>query len=84
MPQVAKAEIKARAARLRAAGSAASAAHVRGLVGRTHRVLIEKPRAGRTESFAEVTFDTDQPVGQIVNARVSGLTEDGIPVAMPA
>jgi threonylcarbamoyladenosine tRNA methylthiotransferase MtaB len=69
MPQVDRATIRDRAARLRAAGSAAVAAHLSAQVGRAHRVLMESPRLGRTEGFAEVDFATDQPVGQIVPAR---------------
>jgi threonylcarbamoyladenosine tRNA methylthiotransferase MtaB len=69
MPQVDRATIRDRAARLRAAGSAAVAAHLSAQVGRAQRVLMESPRLGRTEGFAEVDFATDQPVGQIVPAR---------------
>lgn len=68
MPQVDRPAIKDRAARLRAAGEAAAAAHLAAQVGRAHRVLIEGPRLGRTEGFAEVAFAADQPVGQIVPA----------------
>ncbi len=72
MPQVPGAEIKARAARLRAAGEAAVARHLAAQQGRTHRVLMESPRMGRTEQFAEVLFDEDRPEGQIVNATIRG------------
>jgi threonylcarbamoyladenosine tRNA methylthiotransferase MtaB len=68
MPQVDKPTIKERAARLRAAGAAAVAAHLAAQVGRAQRVLIEGPRLGRTEGFAEVSFAADQPVGGIVAA----------------
>jgi threonylcarbamoyladenosine tRNA methylthiotransferase MtaB len=37
-------------------------------------VLIEGPRMGRTEQFAEVVFNTDQPEGQIVVADILGAT----------
>ncbi len=72
MPQVPGPDIKARAARLRAAGEAAVARHLAGQRGRTHRVLLEAPRMGRTEQFAEVAFAADQPEGAIVTAVVSG------------
>jgi len=39
-----------------------------------HSILMENPRMGRTEGFTEVQFDADQPVGQIVPARISGRT----------
>ncbi|MEM7686127.1 MAG: radical SAM protein, partial [Pseudomonadota bacterium] len=77
MPQLPKAEIKARAARLRSVGDRAKADYVAGQVGRDHRVLIERLRMGRTETFAEVAFDSDQPVGDVVHTRVSGVDPRG-------
>ncbi len=74
MPQVRGPIIKERAARLRAAGSAALLAHLQAQVGRVHRVLTEGPRMGRTEGFAEVDFRSDQAEGQIVDALVVGVT----------
>ncbi len=73
MPQVAGTAIRDRAARLRKAGDRAVANYLAALVGLTHSVLMESPRLGRTEHFAQVTFAADQPVGQIVPARVSGV-----------
>lgn len=70
MPQVPGAAIRDRAARLRAAGKAAVARHLSAQVGKSHNVLLENPRMGRTEHFAEVAFASDQPVGQIVKATV--------------
>ena len=75
MPQVPGAAIRTRAARLRASGEAAVRRHLAGQQGRDHRVLMETPRMGRTEQFAEVLFDSDQPEGQIVEARITGLGE---------
>ena len=72
MPQVGRAEIKSRAARLREAGEAQVAAHLEGQIGKSHNVLMENPRMGRTEQFTEVGFATDQPVGQIVSAKITG------------
>ncbi len=74
MPQVEGARIKARAARLRAAGQAQVAAHLAAQQALTHCVLMENPRMGRTEQFAEVLFDSDQPVGRIVTAVITGQT----------
>jgi threonylcarbamoyladenosine tRNA methylthiotransferase MtaB len=71
MPQVPGPLIAARAARLRAAGAAAKAASLAAMVGQTHNVLIETPLLGRTESFAEVAFASDQPVGRVVAARIT-------------
>ena len=72
MPQVAGAAIKDRAARLRDIGAAAVAAHLATQQGKTHRILMENPRMGRTEQFTEVDFTTDQPEGTIITARITG------------
>ena len=73
MPQVRGPEIRTRAARLRAAGAVALSAHLSGQVGRSLPVLMEGPRMGRTEGFAEVDFATDQPEGRIVEALIVGV-----------
>ncbi|MDH5452814.1 MAG: tRNA (N(6)-L-threonylcarbamoyladenosine(37)-C(2))-methylthiotransferase MtaB [Paracoccaceae bacterium] len=73
MPAVNGSVIKDRAARLRAAGDAALDCHLVAQKGRTHRILMEQPRMGRTEQFTEVSFTTDQPVGEIVTARITGM-----------
>ena len=73
MPQVNGTAIKERAARLRAAGAQAVTRHQEAQLGRTHQVLMESPTMGRTAQFAEVQFDADQPEGQIVAARISGI-----------
>ncbi len=75
MPQVRGPEIKDRAARLRTAGQAALVRHLAGQVDRVHHVLTEGARLGRTESFAEVSFASDQPEGTILKVRISG--QDG-------
>jgi threonylcarbamoyladenosine tRNA methylthiotransferase MtaB len=75
MPQVAKAVRKDRAARLRAAGEAAVARYLSAQIGQTQRILMEAPRRGRTEQFAEVDFTADQPVGEIVEARITGAAD---------
>ena len=66
--------IKARAARLRAAGEAQVQLHLSAQVGKTHQVLMENPQMGRTEQFTEVSFATPQPEGQIVKAQILGQT----------
>ena len=73
MPQLRGPEIRDRAARLRAAGDLRLSRHLSGQAGQTHRVLMEGPRMGRTEQFAEVVFETDQPEGQIVVADILGV-----------
>ncbi|MCB4379782.1 tRNA (N(6)-L-threonylcarbamoyladenosine(37)-C(2))-methylthiotransferase MtaB [Synechococcus sp. MU1644] len=72
MPQVNGTAIKERAARLRAAGDKQVAEHLAAQHGKTHHILMENPHMGRTEQFTEVAFDTPQPEGHIVTARISG------------
>ena len=74
MPHVDGRVIRDRAARLRAAGEAAVTRHLSAQTGRTHRILMESPRMGRTEHFAEVAFATDHTPGDIVEARITGAT----------
>ena len=66
--------IKVRAARLRSAGERRVTAHLTDQLGKTHNVLMENPHMGRTEQFAEVVFETPQPEGRIVKARISGVS----------
>ena len=73
MPAVNGNAIKDRAARLRVAGDAQVARHLAAQSGKTHHILMESPRMGRTEQFTEVVFDTDQPESQIVRARITGI-----------
>jgi threonylcarbamoyladenosine tRNA methylthiotransferase MtaB len=73
MPQVDGATIRDRAARLRAAGDAQVARHLRAQVGQQHQVLMESAVIGRTEQFAEVQFTAPQPVGAIVAATITGV-----------
>ena len=72
MPQVNGRDIKARAAQLRAAGDRQVTRHLEEQQGRTHHILMESARMGRTEQFTEVTFDADQSEGRIVTATIAG------------
>ncbi|MCO6384306.1 tRNA (N(6)-L-threonylcarbamoyladenosine(37)-C(2))-methylthiotransferase MtaB [Oceanicola sp. 502str15] len=72
MPAVPGPDIKSRAARLRSAGAQAVARHLAAQQGRTHTVLTESPRMGRTEQFTEVAFSADQPEGALVTATITG------------
>jgi threonylcarbamoyladenosine tRNA methylthiotransferase MtaB len=75
MPAVNGKTIKARAARLRAAGDRQVQQHLAAQQGQHHDVLMENPRMGRTAQFTETRFDTPQPEGRIVRARIIG--QDG-------
>ena len=72
MPQVARAEVKDRARRLREAGAAALARHLAAEVGARRRILVETGRLGRTEAFTPVRFAHDVPAGTIVEATIAG------------
>jgi threonylcarbamoyladenosine tRNA methylthiotransferase MtaB len=72
MPQVDGAAIKARAARLRAAGDLQVARHLAAQTGVIHQILMENSRMGRTAQFTETRFEQDQPEGQIVTASIKG------------
>ncbi|MEO1562128.1 MAG: tRNA (N(6)-L-threonylcarbamoyladenosine(37)-C(2))-methylthiotransferase MtaB [Pseudomonadota bacterium] len=81
MPQLHRGEIKARAARLREAGEAAVARHLKAQVGRTHWVLTENPNMGRTEGFTEVAFTSAQPVGEIIETGIAAAAESKLVAA---
>ena len=78
MPQLDGPTIKARAARLRAAGAAAAGRHHAAQVGRRHRVLMEAAQMGRTEQFAEVRTATAHPEGRIVTLGIAGRDARGL------
>jgi len=71
MPQVARATVKARAARLRAAGEAALARHLQLQVGRTLMGLVERSGSARAEDFTEVAFAGQAEIGSIVPVAVT-------------
>ena len=75
MPQVARATIKERAARLREKGTAAAQRWLGSQHGRAADVLIERGRVGRTPQFAEAVVAGLPPQatsGEIVRARITG------------
>ncbi len=72
MPQLDGRLIRERAARLRAAGAEQVARYLSAQIGRSHSILIESARLGRTEHFAEVTFSSDQPTGHIIRTTITG------------
>ena len=72
MPQLEKAVIKARAARLREAGAAALTRHLGGHVGQVRDVLVEQETNGRLGDFSQVAlsgFSSLEP-GRPVAARL--------------
>jgi threonylcarbamoyladenosine tRNA methylthiotransferase MtaB len=71
MPQVAGAEIKARAKRLRAVGEAALHKRLAVEIGTTRQVLIESATQGRTEHFLPVAVSGKTP-GEVMTLAISG------------
>lgn len=76
MPQVDGRAIRERAARLRAAGQRRVALHLDGELGERRRILMEGPRSGRTEQFAEVEFPEGWPESGVVTATIRGRSGD--------
>ena len=75
MPQLGRAIVKERAARLREKGEAALVAHLDGEVGRTREVLVEREGLGRSEQFTQVEFeDGTLEAGDLVKLTVTGHT----------
>jgi threonylcarbamoyladenosine tRNA methylthiotransferase MtaB len=72
MPPVARAEVKARAARLRAAGEVALARHLARQVGREIPALVERPGVARAPDFTEIAFAGEAVVGEIAPIRITG------------
>jgi len=72
MPQLPRDVVKARAARLRAAGEAALRRHLDAQVGRILTGLVERPGAARAEDFTEIAFTGEAPVGALAALTVTG------------
>lgn len=74
MPQVEKALIKDRAARLRAKGAEALQQYYSTLIGREETLLVEKSGLGRTPTFVPVEFTGE--AGDFVRVRITGTASD--------
>jgi threonylcarbamoyladenosine tRNA methylthiotransferase MtaB len=72
MPQVPHDEVRERAARLRAAGAAALAAHLAGHVGHRVEVLAERGGLGRTPGFTPVRLGQAEPPGRFLDVVIAG------------
>jgi threonylcarbamoyladenosine tRNA methylthiotransferase MtaB len=72
MPPVAAAPVKARAARLRAAGAAALARHLDRQIGRRITALVERTAVARAEDFTEIAFAGEAASGQLIAGVVVG------------
>jgi threonylcarbamoyladenosine tRNA methylthiotransferase MtaB len=72
MPQVAGADIKERAQRLRQKGEAALRRHLAREIGSCRRVLAETAGTGRTEQFTQVKLARPAEPGAIVDVEITG------------
>ena len=76
MPQLNKAVVKARAARLRDVGAAALERHLRKYDGQTVEALVERGNSARLPDFTPVQFESDPgEAGRPVRARI--VRQDG-------
>jgi threonylcarbamoyladenosine tRNA methylthiotransferase MtaB len=71
MPQLARAIVKRRAARLRQSGEAALARCLEGRIGSEVEVLVERERLGRTPEFIEMDLSHAAVPGRLLQARVT-------------
>ena len=76
MPPAPGPAIRERAARLRAAGTAALDRWLAAQAGTEETVVMETPILGRAESFAEVVLSEARPEGSLVRVRVTGAQEE--------
>ncbi|MGB3930897.1 MAG: tRNA (N(6)-L-threonylcarbamoyladenosine(37)-C(2))-methylthiotransferase MtaB [Sphingobium sp.] len=84
MPQVDRATIKTRAARLRAAWEERRTRWLASLIGTSQSVLVERSGlTGHAENFAPIRFSTPLPPSTIVRATITGL-EKGVLLAQEA
>jgi threonylcarbamoyladenosine tRNA methylthiotransferase MtaB len=74
MPQLPRALVKERAARLRAKGEAARATRLDAMKGSRHTILMERGGMGRTPCFTPVKFDA--PYGSFLPLTITGRMGD--------
>jgi threonylcarbamoyladenosine tRNA methylthiotransferase MtaB len=71
MPQVARAAIKQRAARLREKGDRMLARHLESRIGSEVELLMEREHLGRTPGFVELELGRPAKPGELLRARVT-------------
>jgi threonylcarbamoyladenosine tRNA methylthiotransferase MtaB len=84
MPQVGRAAVKCRAARLRQSGEATLARYLEGRIGSEVELLTERERLGRTPQFIEMDLSRPVAPGRVLQARVTasdGRRLQGEPIA---
>jgi threonylcarbamoyladenosine tRNA methylthiotransferase MtaB len=84
MPQVGRATVKCRAARLRQSGEATLARYLEGRIGSEVELLMEREHLGRTPQFIEMDLSRPVAPGRVLQARVTasdGRRLQGEPIA---
>jgi threonylcarbamoyladenosine tRNA methylthiotransferase MtaB len=76
MPQVDRAVIKDRAARLRVKAKEALGRHLQSRVGAEMAAIVEKPGFARGDDFSPIQLDTPARAGAFVRVRVTGVDGD--------
>jgi threonylcarbamoyladenosine tRNA methylthiotransferase MtaB len=69
---------KRRSARLRADSHEACLAHWQAKLGREDEVLVDRPGRGYGDDYSPWLVDGEAPVGELVCARATAVTEEGI------
>jgi threonylcarbamoyladenosine tRNA methylthiotransferase MtaB len=67
--------VKARAKRLRDAGAAEKAAHLKTRIGDTDEALFEETGLGRLPDFSMVKVDNPAPAGSLAHVRITSATD---------
>ncbi len=76
MPAVKGTVIKERAWRLRQKGNRRLDEYLHAQSGKLVDVLVERDLIGRTPQFTEIRLDQPASTGELVRARVSGVSDD--------
>ena len=75
MPQLSRGVVRDRASRLREAAKERLSTRLQSRIGRSERILVERPDRGRTECYAVVEFRkprAETSIGKIVTATILG------------
>ena len=84
MPQVARAQVRARTARLRDAGKSRLTSWLERQVGRQTSILMENATTGRSPQFAPVRLEQPCKPGDIVDCRIVGRIEGALVARLAA
>jgi len=75
MPQIERGVVKARAERLRAAGSEAMDRWLERQIGREVLAVVERPGRARAPDFTEIAFEGEAASGSLARIAIHGQTD---------